>query len=129
MIDNGTETIPELEGSSRGNLILSFRTTKEENILIMTGTTAEFLTHQAHDVPRVPTPEGLAVGEGDGDHGEDDDGAEEDPQVVLHRCFHHAGEGEHTHHAEGEDQLQSQDAEHLRIQRSFIHKSAAVKAR
>lgn len=74
-------------------------------------------THQPHDVPGVTPTEGLAAAEGDGDHDEDDEGAEVSLPVVLHRLFHHAGEGEHTHHAEGEQQLESQDAEHLHRQR------------
>lgn len=59
------------------------------------------------------SPEGLAEAEGRGDHQEDDDGADVGPQVGLHRLFDAAGEGEHAHHAEGEQQLESQDAEHL----------------
>jgi len=70
-------------------------------------------THQRHDVPGVPSTDGLAAAEGHGDHDEDEDGAEVRPQVGLHRVFDHAGEGEHTRHTEGEQQLESQDAEHL----------------
>ncbi len=61
--------------------------------------------------------EGLAAVEGGGDHNEDHEGADVGPNVVLHRLFDHAGEGEHAHHAEGEQQLESQDAEHLHEQR------------
>lgn len=57
--------------------------------------------------------EGLAAAEGDGNHDEDDEGAEVGRQVGLHRLFDHVAEGEHTHHAEGEQQLDGQDAEHL----------------
>lgn len=63
--------------------------------------------------------EGLAAVEGDGDHGEDDEGAEVGPQVGLHRLFDHTREGEHTHHTEGEQQLESQDAEHLREKKEY----------
>ena len=70
-------------------------------------------THQSHDVPGVTPTEGLAAAEGDGDHDEDDEGAEVGRQVGLHRFFDHVGEGEHAHHAEGEQQLDGQDAEHL----------------
>lgn len=76
-----------------------------------------FVTHKSHDVPGVTPTEGLAAVEGDGDHSEDDEGADVGPQVVLHRLFDHAGEGEHTHHAEGEQQLQSQDCKHLQRER------------
>lgn len=70
-------------------------------------------SHQSHDVPGVTPAEGLEAAEGDGDHDEDDVGAEVEPQVSLHSVFDHAGESEHTHHAEGEEQLESQDAEDL----------------
>lgn len=70
-------------------------------------------SHQSHDVPGVTPAEGLEAAEGDGDHDEDDVGAEVEPQVFLHGVFDHAGEGEHAHHAEGEEQLESQDAEDL----------------
>lgn len=57
--------------------------------------------------------EGFAAVKGDGDHDEDDEGAEVRPQVGLHGLFDDAGEGEQTYHAEGEEQLKSQDAEDL----------------
>lgn len=72
-----------------------------------------FVTHQSHNIPGVTATEGLAAAEGDGDHNEDDEGAEVCPQVFLHGVFDHAREGEHTHHAEGEQQLEGQDAEDL----------------
>lgn len=56
--------------------------------------------------------ERLAEAEGDGHHGEDDEGA--GPQVVDNRLFDHSGEGEDTDHTEGEEQLQRQDAEDLK---------------
>lgn len=62
------------------------------------------MTHQCRDVPGVTPAEGLAAAESDSDHDEDDDGAEVSPQVGLHCFFNHAGEGEHTHHTEGEQQ-------------------------
>lgn len=67
------------------------------------------LTHQSHDVPGVTPTEGLAAAEGDGDHDEDDEGAEVGRQVGLHCFFDHVAEGEHTYHAEGEEQLDGQD--------------------
>lgn len=73
-----------------------------------------FLAHQCHDVPGVTATEGLAEAEGDGDHDEDDEGADVHPDVVLHGLFDNAGEGEHTHYTEGEEQLDGQDAEHLK---------------
>ncbi len=76
-----------------------------------------FVTHQSHDVPGMTSTEGRAAVEGDGDHDEDDEGAEVGPQIGLHRLFDHAGEGEHTHHTEGEQQLESEDAEHLHRER------------
>lgn len=79
-----------------------------------------FLTHQSHNVPGVTAAEGLAVAEGDGDHSKDDEGADVGPQVDMHRLFDHSGEGEHTHHAEGEQQLECQDAEHLHRGRKII---------
>lgn len=54
--------------------------------------------------------ERFAEAEGRGQHDEDDEGAEVGPQVSLHGLFDHAGEGEDTHHAEGEEQLEGQDA-------------------
>lgn len=68
------------------------------------------MTYQSHDVPGVAAAEWLAEAEGRGQHDEDDEGAEVGPQVGLHGLFDHAGEGEHAHHAEGEEQLESQDA-------------------
>lgn len=58
--------------------------------------------------------ERLAEAEGDGHHGEDDEGADVGPQVVDNRLFDHSGEGEDTDHTEGEEQLQRQDAEDLK---------------
>lgn len=72
-----------------------------------------FLTHQSHNVPGVTATEGLAAVEGNADHNEDDEGTDVWPQVGLHGVFDYAGEGEHTHHTEGEQQLESQDAEDL----------------
>lgn len=72
-----------------------------------------FLTHQSHNVPRVTAAEGLAEAEDAGNHDEDDVGADVDPDVLLHGLFDFVGEGEHAHHTEGEQQLDSQDAEHL----------------
>lgn len=72
-----------------------------------------FVTHQPHDVPGVTAAEGLAEGEREEDHGEDDEGAEVGPQVLLHRLFHNAGEGENANYREGEQQLESQEAKHL----------------
>lgn len=72
-----------------------------------------FVTHQSHNIPGVMATEGLAAAEGNGDHNEDDEGAEICPQVFLHGVFDRAREGEHTHHAEGEQQLKGQDAEDL----------------
>lgn len=71
------------------------------------------MTNQANNVPRVAAAEGLAETEGRGQHDEDDEGAEVGPQVRLHGLLDHTGEGEDTHHAEGEEQLESQDAEDL----------------
>lgn len=72
-----------------------------------------FVTHQSYDVPGVAAAERLEALEGDGDHDEDDVGAEVDPQVGLHSLLDRAGEGEHAHHAEGEQQLDGHEAEHL----------------
>lgn len=76
-----------------------------------------FETHQSHDVPGMTSTEGLAAVQGGGDHGEDDEGANVGPKVFLHRIFDHTGEGEHTHHTEGEQQLENHDAEHLHKER------------
>lgn len=57
--------------------------------------------------------EGLAATEGDGDHNEDNEGTEIYPNVWLHCLFDHAGEGEHAHYSEGEQQLERHDAKNL----------------
>lgn len=72
-----------------------------------------FGTHQSHNVPGVTPTEGLAAVKGNGDHNKNDEGAEVCPQVGLHGVFNYAREGEHTHHTEGDQQLEGQDAEDL----------------
>lgn len=61
----------------------------------------------------MPASEGVAQDEGDDHHGKDDEGAAVGPVVGLHRLFDHRGEGEDTHRAEGEEQLEGQEAKHL----------------
>lgn len=57
--------------------------------------------------------EGFAEQQTQTHHGEDNAGAEHYPNISLYTVPHRAGESEHTHHAEGEEQLESDHAEHL----------------
>ena len=80
-----------------------------------------FVTHQSQHVPRVTLPDVSAEAEGAGGHDEDDEGDEEEV-VLLHIT---SSCDEHTHHTEGEQRLDSEDAEHLQgkmnKQTSLLH--------
>lgn len=83
------------------------------NTTALSSTIYSGVTHQTDDVPGVFASEGLGAVQSNADHEEDDEGANVNPNVPLHRLLHHTREGEHAHHAECEHQLQGQDAEHL----------------
>ena len=69
----------------------------------------------------MPPTAGLEEAEADGHQKEDHDGANVDPEVGIHSFFDCAGEGEHTHYTEGEQQLDSQDAKHLQVKKAMHH--------
>lgn len=78
-------------------------------------------THQANQVPGMKAAEGFAEQQTQTHHGEDNAGAEHYPNISLYTVPHRAGESEHTHHAEGEEQLESDHAEHLSGRRQSTH--------
>lgn len=82
-----------------------------------------FVTHQSQHVPRVTLPDVSAEAEGAGGRDEDDEGDEEGKQVVLLHITSSCDE--HAHHTEGEQHLDSEDAEHLQgkmnKQTSLLH--------